>query len=283
MKNRIAILGVDGFIGNELYKTLKDSYEVVGISHKSEHKENRWSLGQKPISQITNSDIVINCMRSNDFSLNVSATKRLLSQISSRQKLIILASNAISARPTNKIMSYFFKGDAYIREKKIISQLANKFKKRKQIIELTPTIVTGSGGSWSGFLNDVIGAKKVLIPVSILENKIRIISVSYLCEIIKQAITNDTLNELNDIELYSEEIKVSEFIEGANLVPYKAENNFFDSFYMNFIFGFLCSFFIPNKIVFYMQSRLKKQNQGVKNPVQVNINGMTRFYLKNKI
>ena len=281
MKKTIILIGGTGFIGSYLYEVLKPIFEVKIISSSQKKTELAWNYKDQLPQIFFSGDIIINCGRSLNSENNIRSLKVILDNLSPSQQFIHLSSNSILVKPSSFIASLFFRGDAYIREKKIQDRIINFYKaKNKIIISVLPTIVLGPGGSWNNFLEIVSNSTKVNIPGKAFKKKFKVIFVHELAERIKEIALSGELKKFDKVELFSKELRIEKLLNRTDLTQSKTNNTFFDNYMKNFITMILCSWLLPDRLVMKILNTLVSKNKRVNASSDLlSIQGLTRLYL----
>lgn len=94
------------------------------------------------------------------FFFNVAFNRNLLRSLPCKVKLINISSNAVFAQPNGLLSRILFKGDAYIREKKLIEKYSSH---HANTSILRPTVVIDEGG-WKSFFSSCSLANQVIAP-----------------------------------------------------------------------------------------------------------------------
>ena len=277
---KVLLLGATGGLGSAVYKELCKTREasvikVVRDTALIEEESVFWNFTSKPPEIFNRVDVVINCARSSDYQFNISFNKFLCDFLHTNVRLINISSNCVLAKPRSDFFSYFFRGDAYIREKKSIEKMSFG---RKNITCLRPSIVLDEGG-WQDFLHKCSLSDKVVIPCINAGSKLKIIT--------RQSVAQHVVDaSLNGVKTLSDEM-YDEIMNFEKLIRRKASysknvNNYFESFLKNILLGILNSFFMPDWLVYKLQSRLlsdKKNNDVKSDGEDILVEGMTRLYL----
>ena len=94
-KKTILILGSGGLLGNALCERLKETYFLIGFSHKNNKNKNiiktNYNFSSKEISIIKRADIIINCIGENNNKnrmneINVNILKKIALKINCLKK-----------------------------------------------------------------------------------------------------------------------------------------------------------------------------------------------------
>ena len=279
----VILLGSNGALGSSVCKLLSQNSDInlLTVSRKKYlEKKNTifWDYQSDVPREFLEADCIVNCARSSNFKLNTTFNQILVDSLPKSVKLINISSNSIYAKPNGIISNFFFKGDAYIREKKLIE---NYSKNKNNIVILRPTIVTDEGG-WKSFLDLCASSNQIICPHNGNNSKIKIIKRRQVAEIIEKCIFNCT--KVED-ELYDSIIPVAELID-KDLFDQKNKNNYFNNILKNFLLSILSCWIMPDKLVFYLQkiminNNATSQKSSIKKSDLV-IEGMTRLYLFGK-
>ena len=276
---KILILGQNGALGKAIKDILNDNPNVkllFAVRNKEHSSKNfiYWNFRDKIPSQFKDVDVVINCARSDDFNFNVNFNKILISSLPKSIKIILFSSNAIYAKPNGLFIKWLFKGDAYIREKKIIEKFSFKF---KNVLILRPTIVRDEG-SWNSFVNSCNNASDVVGPLEGNSSRIKLTNRKAVAELVEKSIFNNL--DLPD-EIFNSIESVDDFI-GRKISYIGKKTNFFQNYSKNFLLTLLSSRIFNDTSVFFLQKTLlgknKKINQSNSNKTLM-IEGMTKLYL----
>ncbi len=280
MKDKIIILGASGGIGKIIFQKLnkfKHRFEIKRVvRHKSsDEDEIFWDYQNKLPKEFSESFLVVNCARSDDFNYNINFNKLLVAELKKETNLINFSSNCIFAKPKNPFVRMIFTGDAYIREKFKVEEVT---KKRSNTFIFRPTIVTGEKG-WSEFLKTCSNAKAVHVPDKNANSVIKTISSDEVGEIILDFILNRFTNDI-PVELYTKKIKTTSFID-KETINIGNSRTFFNNIFKNFLTIILTSIFIPDWLAFKLQLiAVRKLKSDLKiYPKTLLIEGMTRLYL----
>jgi hypothetical protein len=277
---KVLLLGASGGLGSAVYEELCRSkraivVKVVRVNALMEQGSVYWDFASIPPELFNTVDVVINCARSSDYKFNIRFNKILCDFLDSRIPLVNISSNCVLARPGKDILSYFFKGDAYIREKKAIETM---YLVRRNTICLRPSVVLDEGG-WLDFFSDCRLSNDVIVPSACSGSMIKTIT---RCSVAKQVV-NASLNNSNQIsdEMYDDVLNVEKLL-GSNISHSTNKNNYFDSSVKNLLLSVLNAYFMPDWLVYILQHRLVggKKNQSSNSEVEyISVQGMTRLYL----
>ena len=276
----VVVLGANGALGECVVKLLKKNPRInlsVIVRKKELYSENKffWDYKTNIPKELKEADVVINCARSKNFNFNIKFNSILINLLPDSVKIINISSNAIFAKPNGSFSKWLFRGDAYIREKKIIER--NSYN-HDNVIIIRPTIVTDEG-SWKSFFDLCKNANQVLGPSDGNKSLVKITNRMHVAETIESCIFSQ--KEMPE-ELFQSLESIDKII-GKGLVYGKNSHNFFNSSFKNLQAVILSSWLIPDKLVFFLQSLLiketKKLNLISNQEKKLIINGMTRFYL----
>jgi nucleoside-diphosphate-sugar epimerase len=116
-KKTILILGSGGLLGNALCERLKETYFLIGFSHKNNKNKNiiktNYNFSSKEISIIKRADIIINCIGENNNKnrmneINVNILKKIALKINCLKKkktFIHISTCGIYGSPMNTLIS----------------------------------------------------------------------------------------------------------------------------------------------------------------------------------
>jgi len=271
-------MGGNGALGKELVQKLNLCAEVnlFLVTRSKVEKNNNlifWDYSSTPPAELFSADYIVNCARSKNFKENIRFNKLLPSFLPECVKLINLSRNAIFAKTVSKLERVIFRGDAYIREKKIIEKI---FQDKKNVFLLRPTIVLDEG-LWQNFFEECKNAKNVFIPKLQKESNVKVVFREQVVKLILDLI----LKEKSEIptEIYSKQEKSINLLDNSIFMTQES-NTYFSNRFKNFATIFLTSVFMPNFLVFLLQARLIKKNEiSVTFSLEKRIEGMTRLYL----
>lgn len=277
----VIILGGSGALGSCLAKILSENsnlklYHVVR-NKKLVVKDNiiYWDYMSKIPIEFLKVDVIVNCARSENFNFNLRFNKNLIDALPKSIRLINISSNAVFAKPNGFFSNFIFRGDAYIREKKLIEKYSIS---KRNVLILRPTIVTDEGG-WRLFFDLCKSSKKTIGPIQGKFSKVKITKRYHVARQIEACILG---NEKFSEEIY-ESIDEIKNVIGSNLEFNNNSNNYFENNFKNLLLVILSSWILPNKLVFYFQNIMIKKS---KNVIQSRrkydnfvIEGMTRLYL----
>ena len=278
MRN-VVILGGNGALGSSVVERLKKNSSIsltIVVRDKALFTEKTifWDYRSCIPEQLKKADVVINCARSDDFAFNVAFNRNLLRSLPCRVKLINISSNAVFAQPNGLFSRILFKGDAYIREKKLIEKYSSN---RSNTSILRPTVVIDEGG-WKTFFSLCRFADQVVAPAGGQESRIKITRREHVARTIENCIFG---NQNVPSELF-ESIEAVNAVTGCEMVYSKSSLNYFDSAIKNVLLIFLSSWVLPDRLAFMLQnailSRSAQANSNVKFST-LRIDGMTRLYL----
>jgi dTDP-4-dehydrorhamnose reductase len=281
-KFKVVLLGVSGALGSAVSKQLEGSenvllYKVSRTQVYSGEGTIYWDFKSIPPKEITSADVVINCARSPDYRANILFNRLLCEYLSLDTKFINVSSNCVFASPRGYLSRLTFKGDAYIREKLLIESLS---KQRGNTCIIRPTIVHDEGG-WRSFLSHCEKVRSVYGPANSNRSHVKVINRDAVASYIAECALAEQQNTVEE-ELYENVISVSDFI-GKAVVESDSDNNYFESNIKNLLLTLLCSRFLPDSVVFKLQSYIVSgsENAGSEAPSSEDyfISGMTRLYL----
>ena len=277
----VIILGGRGALGSCLTEILSENsnlkmYHVVR-NKKLVVKDNiiYWDYMSKIPIDFLKADVIVNCARSENFNFNLRFNKNLIDALPESIRLINISSNAVFAKPNGFFSNFIFRGDAYIREKKLIEKYSII---KRNVLILRPTIVTDEGG-WRSFFDLCKSSKKTIGPFHGEFSKVKITKRRYVARQIEACILG---NKKFSEEIY-ESIDETKNVVGSNLEFNNNSNNYFENNFKNLLLVILSSWILPDKLVFYLQDIMIKKS---KNVIQLRkkynnfvIEGMTRLYL----
>lgn len=275
-KLKICILGASGFIGRTLFNTLKvdPSLDVKGVSRSDLHGYEVWDYKMPMPEFCANADMIINCARAQNFESNITLNQQLLERLQPNQTYVYLSSNAIYAKPTG-IAQYFFKGDAYIREKKTIEALLLGSSKRVHIIQ--PSNVLGEGGAWQQLLSLANAQLQIELPQQAQCSQVKTIKVNELATQI-----HDNLNDLTVIsgkEIYSKSITLDDLFNQTQILYTLPNHQYFSSRIKNLVLHVFNSHLMPDFIIYRLQKPKSASDKLSKEPKFTGIQAMTRLFL----
>ena len=280
MKPKVIVLGPKSGIGEAILFKLKKNcknFNFFSVVRKPTVQSDVifWDYQSDLPHDFRKSFLVINCARSDDFLYNINFNRILNEQLDSDTHFINFSSNCIFATPSNYFSKFFFKGDAYIREKLAIEKMS---KVRSRNFILRPTIVT-SESNWNNFIVNSQNAEYISTHKFNNESKIKIITTDEVAEFVNQLVLSNFKKTI-PAEIFSNKILSIDFISNKIKIS-KTKNIYFDNSIKNFITAVLTSVLIPNFLVYRIQKIALKKNSE-KNSKQTkffNIQGMTRLYL----
>ncbi len=282
MLNRIVIIG-SGLIGKSLYNHLK-SFElnVKLISSTIDNLDDDiifWDYYGDIPSAIINADLVINAGRSNDRLGNIAFVKRLLDVSNRKFKLLQFSSVAVLSCPKG-LFRFFYRGDAYVREKLAIEKLVRN---ASDACFLRPGVIIELGSSWHSYFHN----KNKHIHVVLLnpDAYIDITSCSVINSFLLKYISDGA--PCNVVDNLNSKVPINS-IFAMPIIKGKTSNNFFDNYFKNFLFSLYVSKFIPDFLIFILD-RVKSRTLNISEtslnldvPLfegPATVDGMARLYL----
>lgn len=274
-KLKVCILGASGFIGRALFNTLSDdlSLNVTGVSRSELYGYKVWDYKMPMPEFCADANIIINCARSGNFKSNITFNKELIDRLKSHQTYVFLSSNAINAKPRG-VAKCFFRGDAYIREKKTIENLLMGSSKRVFIIQ--PSNVLGEGGAWQKLLSKANAQQQIELPQHAKSSKIRTIEVNELAMQIHTYLTD--LDVISGKEVYSKFKTLDEFFNETQILFTLANHQYFSNRLKNLALHIFNCYFIPDFLIYMLQKK-KSPDEIPKETKFSSIEAMTRLYL----
>ena len=275
----VIILGSNGALGRSVVERLKKNSKinlilVIRDEALVTEKTIFWDYHSCIPEQFKKADVVVNCARSDDFAFNAAFNRKLLSSLPCKVKLINISSNAVFAQPNGLLSRILFKGDAYIREKKLIEKYSSH---RANTLILRPTVVIDEGG-WKSFFSSCRMADQVIAPAGGEESRIKITRREHVAITIESCIFG---NQNLSSELF-ESIEDVNTVIGCEIQYSKSSYNYFDSALKNVLMIFFSSWVLPDRLAFILQnailSRSAQANPDVKFS-KLRIDAMTRLYL----
>jgi len=233
-----------------------------------------WDYNSILPEQLREADVVVNCARSKNFCANVSFNKILIRSLPSSVKLINISSNAVFAKPNGLLSRWLFKGDAYIREKKLIERESLN---RDNTLILRPTVVTDEGG-WRSFFISCKSAGRIIGPVGGENSRVKVTKREHIAKTIENCILS---NQDVPKELFESLAPVSTVI-GREIVFRENSYNFFNSFIKNVLLIILSSWLVPDRVTFFIQNAILNRTESSNldsGESELVIEGMTRLYL----
>tara|TARA_Y100000992_G_scaffold81395_1_gene51795 strand:+ start:1627 stop:2481 length:855 start_codon:yes stop_codon:yes gene_type:complete len=269
---KVAILGSNGFIGKALAHYLKkNDCTVLSVSSEATNADLVWNYDDQLPESIFDNDFIIDCSRSPNAIKNISRVKNLLKSIPKKCTYLFFSSEAINKSSNNLFL--FFRGDDYIREKKILTKYIKKF---ENALAVYPDIVLGSGGTWSTIFNHIENAKVIKMPNS-GNNIFKYIDIKDLCEQIFNGISSGSIFS-QSFKLIHKKMMWKE-ISKINVSEVN-KNFYFNSYVRNLIISLLNSVYVPDYINFKAMNLLRKKNTTNIDDSQIfEPSGMTRFYM----
>lgn len=271
-RNKIAILGSNGFIGRGLQSHFnKFDFEVMPFSSKNINNAIQWDYKSKIPDKLFDNKIIIDCARSSNATENIRRVKRIIRNLPKKSFYIFFSSKAIKKSPKDSLLP--FRGDDYIREKKVLTNfLINK----KNIVIVYPDIVLGQNGNWDKIVEKIISAEVIEMPNK-GNNDFSYIEINNLCNQIVSSIQDDSIF-LKDWKLKSKKRNWKSLTEKR--VMEGSENLYFDSFLKNLVVSVLNSVLIPDFLNFKIMSFLRNRENNFENQSSsFSPTGMTRFYM----
>ena len=277
----IVILGANGALGLSVteYLEREDDINLILVSRNISDDKGKlfWDYDSIPPEQIIRADFIINCARSQDYWTNLKFNKTIVDTISAQTKYINISSNAIFARPNGYFSNLFFKGDAYIREKKAIEEISLK---RKNTYILRPSVVLDEG-NWRTFFESCKTSEYLYGPKSSNNSKIKVTCRAEVSQSILDIIRgNQNITE----EIYHSIVTVNELTEDK-LISKSSDRNYYQSFTKNIFLSLLNSFLLPDRLVYFLQRLVLKNQSSIEDKAiqdAMIIEGMTRLYLFGK-
>lgn len=273
-RNKIAIIGSNGFIGRELRSHFnKFDFEVMSFSSKNLNNSLQWDYKTKIPDELFKNEIIIDCARSDNSIENIRRVKRIIKNLPKKSFYIFFSSQAIKKTPNDSILP--FRGDDYIREKKVLTKfLSNK----ENIAIIYPDIVFGQNGNWSKVIDKITAAEVIEMPNK-GNNYFNYIEINDLCNQIIRSIQDGSIF-YEDWKLISKKRKWKSLTEKK--VIQGSNNLYFNSFLKNLVVSILNSILIPDFLNFKIMSILRSKENNFENQSRsFSPSGMTRFYMSN--
>jgi hypothetical protein len=275
----VAVLGSTGTLGSSVVRKLSEYSEFNVISVVRDRASNEgecyWDYSLPVPDDVLNANVVVNCARSISFSENIRITKVLCDELPDSTLFLNISSNCVSASPRSLFSKLLYKGDAYVREKRVLEKITLN---RPDAIVLRPTIVPDEGG-WRRFLQECTLATIINCPFDVQDSMVDISTRKFVGEEILRIILMEKPPSIVDI--VEKTISVRDFIQGPFTVN-SCSNTFYDSFLKNVIASALCSILLPDCVAFKIQERLQRRikSDSRETPTsEIFIDGMTRLYL----
>jgi len=277
---KVVVLGANGGLGQQVCKLLgrEKNVELISVIRDlTQQSENKvfWDYLSRLPKAAACANVVVNCARSSCYEYNIRFNKLIVNSLSEHTVLLNISSNCIFAEPRGTLSKLLFKGDAYIREKAEIEAITNE---HNNTFQIRPTIVLGESG-WDEFLARVKKSKKVFVPKVSSGAKVKVIYANEVAEFVCSLIKSGFKSTVEE-ELYTSILPLEVLLNST--VEYSATtNNYFNSLLNNLFMFFLVSRFIPNWVVYKVQSKIISSNISKVNTTvdNLDIQGMTRLYL----
>lgn len=279
---KVALLGSSGSLGARVYRRLlaRGDIELMPVTRSVQADTGAifWDFKSPLPEALRSADIVINCARSPDFSFNIRFNQLLYRNLPPAVRFINLSSNCIYARPSNRAEAFFFRGDAYIREKKAIEAMASG---RPHSILLRPSVVRDEGG-WKQFLSAVRSAERVVFPEDAETCRVRVIEAEDVAKAIENfLVASSSTGPVG--EMATGRPLLDSFISKAPSYT-GSTHTYYDSWLKNIFLISLNSWLLPDFFVLRVQSLLplrRKQKNSELPAVTASlvVEGMTRLYL----
>ncbi len=275
----VIVLGGNGALGRSVMGVLSDNSKInlfVVVRDKMLCTDRMifWDYNSPLPEQLRETDVVVNCARSKNFFANVAFNKILIRSLPPSVKLINISSNAVFAKPSGLLSRWLFKGDAYIREKKLIERESLN---RDNTLILRPTVVTDEGG-WRSFFISCKSAGRIIGPVGGENSRVKVTRRDYIAKTIENCILS---NQDVPKELFESLAPVSTVI-GREIVFRENSYNFFNSFIKNVLLIILSSWLVPDRVTFFIQNAILNRTESSNlnsGESELVIEGMTRLYL----
>jgi hypothetical protein len=275
----VIVLGGNGALGRSVVGLLGvnskiNLYVVVRDKMLCSDRMIFWDYISPLPKQLRDADVLVNCARSNNFAANVAFNKILIRTLPPSVRVINISSNAVFAKPHGLRSRWLFKGDAYIREKKLIER--ESFNRDNTLI-LRPTVVTDEGG-WKAFFISCKSAGRIIGPVGGENSRVKVTKRDHIAKSIENCILSK-----QDVpkELFESFEPVGKVI-GREIVFCAKSYNFFNNSIKNVLTIILSSWLVSDRVTFFIQNailnRTKSSDSGV-GYSEVVIEGMTRLYL----
>jgi len=275
----VTILGGNGALGYSVVELLKKNPKIVlkfVVRDKALSAQNTvlWDYCSTLPQQLRETDVVVNCARSTNFGANVAFNKILIRSLPPSVRLINISSNAVFAKPNGRLSRWLFKGDAYIREKKLIERESLN---RDNTLILRPTVVTDEGG-WKSFFISCKSAGRIIGPVGGENSRVKVTKRDYIARTIENSILS---NQYVAKELFESHAPVGTVI-GREIVFGENSYNFFNSSIKNILLIILSSWLVPDSVTFFIQNAILTRTESSDSDAgdsELVIEGMTRLYL----
>lgn len=272
----ICILGSTGFVGSNIKEyLLAQDFNVISVSSEISDKNIFWDYQCAPPKEIFQCDLIIDCARSTNPFENIRRTKIIVKNLPSKSKYLFFSSGAIFKKPKN---SFLFRGDDYIREKKILTQL---LKNNEQVQIIYPDIILGPGGVWNNTINELENSTDACLPDK-GEIDTYIISISDLGSQITKAIRDGTVTQRKFLVCHKK-TQWNKIIQKENIKKMKNTNIYFNNPIKNLVTQIINSSIIPDSLNFSLMNMLRKRSLNKDVHIQdIYIpSAMTRFYFSN--
>jgi hypothetical protein len=275
----VIVLGGNGALGRSVMGLLGvnskiNLYVVVRDKMLCSDRMIFWDYNSTLPEQLRETDVLVNCARSNNFAANVAFNKILIRSLPPSVRLINISSNAVFAKPNGLLSRWLFKGDAYIREKKLIERESLN---RGNTLILRPTVVTDEGG-WKAFFISCKSADRIVGPVGGENSRVKVTKRDHIAKTIENCILS---NQDVPKELFESLSPVSMVI-GREIVFRDNSYNFFNSFIKNVLLIILSSWLVPDRVTFFIQNAILNRTESSNldsGESELVIEGMTRLYL----
>ena len=275
----VIVLGGNGALGRSVMGLLGANskinlYVVVRDKMLCSDRMIFWDYNSTLPEQLREADVLVNCARSKNFAANVAFHKILIRTLPPSVRLINISSNAVFAKPNGLLSRWFFKGDAYIIEKKLIERESLN---RDNTLILRPTVVTDEGG-WRSFFISCKSAGRIIGPVGGENSRVKVTKRDHIAKTIENCILS---NQDVPKELFEFLAPVSTVI-GREIVFRENSYNFFNSFIKNVLLIILSSWLVPDKVTFFIQNAILNRTESSNldsGESELVIEGMTRLYL----
>ncbi len=275
----VIVLGGNGALGRSVMGLLGVNSKInlnVVVRDKMLCSERMifWDYISPLPEQLRDADVLVNCARSNNFAANVAFNKILIRTLPPSVRLINISSNAVFAKPNGFLSRWLFKGDAYIREKKLIEKESLN---RDNTIILRPTVVTDEGG-WKAFFILCKSAGRIIGPIGGENSRVKVTKRDHIAKSIENCILS-----MQDVpkEMFESFEPVGKVI-GQEIVFCAKSYNFFNNSIKNVLTIILSSWLVPDRVTFFIQNVILNRTKSSDSSVgysEVVIEGMTRLYL----
>lgn len=272
----ISILGSSGFVGSNIKQyLLEQDFNVISVSSQKSDKNIFWDYKCAPPKEIFQCDLIIDCARSINPFENIRKTKMIVKNMPSKCKYLFFSSGAIFKKPRN---SFLFRGDDYIREKKILTHF---LKRNAQVQIIYPDIILGAGGVWNKTINEVANSTEAYLPD---QGKIDtyIISIQDLANQILRAIDDGTILQRKFLVCHKK-TQWNKIIIKENIKKLRNTNIYFNNPIKNLFTQIINSSIIPDYLNFSLMNMLRKKSLNKDVCIQdiYTPSAMTRFYFSN--